>query len=160
MIVFNLGKRREVWRGCGTAGKKVVGKVAEINSSALRQHTGVAKGVLQFPNISGPEMPAECGFRAPRNPQFRSAKARLEAIEKVTNQQREVLLALTKSRDLKVHHGKTIEEIFTEGPFRNHAAKVSVCGGDHTDVHCSRSVFADPARLAILQQPKELRLNL
>jgi hypothetical protein len=69
-------------------------------------------------------------------------------------------LALTKGRNLKVHHGKTIEEIFAKGTFGNYAAKVPVCGRDHTDIHFSRSAFAHPARLAILQQSEKFRLYL
>src|ERR1700747_1758627 len=82
------------------------------------------------------------------------------AIDKVFDQQRNVLTPLTKRRHLDRKYIQPIKQVTAKRPSADGGPQVTVGGSDHADVSADSTTAADTLKLMLLQYTREGNLGL
>ena len=61
-------------------------------------------------------------------------ETRAEFLHEIADQQRDVLLAVAKRRDVKREHVQPVEEIATKRPFVHHPLQIAIGRGNQADI--------------------------
>lgn len=72
----------------------------------------------------------------------------------------DILAARAERRDLDGKYAEPIEEIAAEPPRLHLGREIAVGRRDDADVDAARAIITHPLKLAVLEHPKELRLQL
>src|SRR5690606_30944420 len=125
---------------------------------AGRERGATLDEVLQFAHVARP-VAFEQRFQRGRCKALRRARCRVDAIEEMRGQQRNVLAPLAQRRQAQVDHVETIEKILAELAAFHALAQVLVGGGDDADVDMPVAGAAHGAHRAFLQHAQQLHLR-
>src|ERR1700690_413230 len=81
-------------------------------------------------------------------------------INKIFNQQWNVVSSLSKRRDVNRKNIQAVEQIATEGPLADRGLQITIGGCDHPNINPDFPGTADTLKLVLLQNAKESNLCL
>ena len=71
----------------------------------------------------------------------------------------DVFRSITERRQMDLHSGQSVKEVFTKCSCTDGFVKVAVCGGQNPDVGSLRVDISHPGVLALLQYTQQLDLD-
>src|SRR5215208_4826658 len=80
-------------------------------------------------------------------------------LQKVIDQNRNVLAALAKRRHIDRQHIDSVIKIVTKATVRHHRTQVAIRGGNHTHVNTDLVCTTNTPDLSLLKRTQELRLH-
>ena len=145
--------------GSGLFVAEEVREVADIDHSAHDHDAGVADDIFEFADVAGPVVLAEEQLGPIGEAVDGLIELGGELGDEVAGEELEVAVALEQAGRFQLNHGEAVEEIFAEGSFGDHGAKIMMSGGDDADVDLARVERAEALNLLILQGAQELGLG-
>ena len=142
-------------------GRQVRRQVFWLNGAAGRAHRHRALNLVpQLTDVAGPPVPGEQVQRLGTEMDVGLAQTLARVAQEERAQVRDLLATLPQRRDMDADHAEPVVEIFAELTLGHPLLEVGVGRGEHADVHCLWTRFADRHDLALLQEAKQLRLDV
>lgn len=80
-----------------------------------------------------------------------SSKPFIEPIDEITNQQWDIVFALSERRQHDRKDTQSVVEVLPKGLLVDHLLKLKICGGDNPHINLCSSAAADPLELLLLE---------
>jgi hypothetical protein len=115
-------------------------------------------GRCKFPNVTGPCIAAETGYRVPAE----GCAGSLAALPRgqILDEQRQIAEPFPQRRDLQWKHIQAIVEIFAKSAGEYLRLEIPVGRGDDADVAVHGPIASDPFEAAFLQHAQQFHLHL
>src|SRR5262245_30234726 len=81
-------------------------------------------------------------------------------MREVFDEEGDVRSPLAKGGHVEWKHVEAVEQVRSEGAVRHRGSQISICCGDHADIHSNRSAAADTREFAFLQDTQQHDLGL
>src|SRR6267378_3155666 len=138
---------------------KVFGEVIHVNEFIHGGEARAGNYVFQLADIAGPSMLEQDGLRAARKPLNLLAVRLVVLLQKILDDQGNIIQPLAQAGNSNLNRAETVEEILTKAASKNLRAQIAVRSCDQAHVHAADFGCANALNFPVLNHTEQFGLH-